>query len=196
MRAISRVLAGAAVVGVVFGCCLSEAQAAAPSRSVKSQRVAALLGAPASAMGPWVRVDALDGSRLQTLVRGVGLAQVSGRTGALDEVIFSDRLRSGTSNSLTAPALAASVAAAFAARHFGGFSALTLRHQAVLNHRSFVEYHFTWQQRRGLAWLPVKVTIGVNAGTHRGGAPVRVAGLNRQPRRSGERHPYFCLLAR
>jgi hypothetical protein len=90
---------------------------------------------------------------------------VSTSTREVDELIFSNRLTSTPGAAAVSRAEAGKVAQAFAIHYFAGFSHLSARTITLLDHRSFSEYQFAWQERRGSAWLPVAVTVGVNATT-------------------------------
>lgn len=165
MVVIRRALVAVALIGVFASTEPAGGATPVSLSSGRSQQLASLLGTFPSGLGSWARVEGVDGLRLQTQVRGVGLAQVSARTGELDELIFEQRLVSPAEGSPIARSDAAVTARRFATRRFSGLSGLKFRGTRLLDHRSFMEYQFAWQARHARAWLPMGVTVGVNAKT-------------------------------
>jgi hypothetical protein len=134
------------------------------------RRSETLLGRPVRSATSSTMLSA-DGERVQLVGRG-GLVQFSRKSGALDEVIFSDRL--GTDGvarssvvadraSIVSLGVARRRGMSFAARHYRGFDELDLREERLVNHRTLLEYRFVWQRREDGAWLPEAVKVGVNA---------------------------------
>lgn len=157
-----------AMAAVIVGVLPSSAGAA--GLAAANGRVAALFGNSAVPLARWSTVPSVDGARLQAVVPGQGIAQVSSRTGQLAEVVFARALepRPGP---IISRLRAEAAAETFAARFFPGVGGLRLRSEQLIDHRIFAEYRFTWQARRGQVWLPSSVTVGVNARTG-GGAYV------------------------
>ncbi len=145
---------------------------ATPTRHL-GERAGALLGRVPGPQGRWRAVASPDGLRIQAVARG-GLVQFSRGTHELNEVIFGRRLGAGQARISAAAAtthverdVARQRARRFAATHYDGFPALRLRDDGLVDHRSFLEYRFAWQGRRGRAWLPLKAEVGINALTGR-----------------------------
>jgi hypothetical protein len=112
----------------------------------------------------WRHVDTATGPRDVATVVGLGLVQFDARTHEVDEIIFSKRLDINTGR-LDDPQIAQATAAAYAARHYRGFSELAALPAQTIDHGSFTEYRFQWQQRLAEAWTPNGVTVGINART-------------------------------
>ncbi|HEX5527079.1 MAG TPA: hypothetical protein VFX44_07765 [Solirubrobacterales bacterium] len=126
------------------------------------KRVADLLGAAPTRREAWRSVSSPDGKRLQAVVHG-GLFQFSAGTHELREAIFPQRLwKKGRGNQIPWR-VAIEKGESFAVRHYRGLSRLTLRSKSLVNHGSFLEYRMVWQARRGRAWLPREVKVGLNA---------------------------------
>jgi hypothetical protein len=133
------------------------------------QRAIALLGKDSASRSRWQRVPSPDGFRFQAASRR-GLVQFSGKTHELNEVIYTGQLdMNGARVSTTSPvvrirrSIALQRARRFGAARYRGFADLRLRESRFIDHRSFQEYRFAWQGRRGRAWLPLKAEIGVNS---------------------------------
>jgi hypothetical protein len=148
-------LAATALVG-------SHALASVAPTDPRTAAIARWLGTSVHDQG-WRHVSDQSGSRYQTHMLGLGLVEVDAVTNEVDEVIFDGRLDSTTA--AVRPAQAETVAAAFGHQHFAGFAGLVLRDNQSVDHGSFKERRLQWQARAGQAWLPTRVTIGINATT-------------------------------
>lgn len=115
---------------------------------------------PAGAWHP----DSDDAHRARSYRPGLGLFEIDTSTGMVTEAVF-ETAASGGPNRIDADA-AELAARQFAAGHddLGG---LTLRGVELIEHGDFTEYRVNWQERRGAAWLPARITLGVNAATGR-----------------------------
>ncbi|HEV7680149.1 MAG TPA: hypothetical protein VGQ42_16430 [Candidatus Dormibacteraeota bacterium] len=115
-------------------------------------------------VGQWRDVVQHGLHRYQARVAGVGIVQVDARSNEVDEVVFEGNL--GTrAGQRVAEATALGTASALAKQHYTGFELLDLRHTSRVDHGLISELRFEWQARRQDAWLPSRVTVGVNEAT-------------------------------
>ncbi len=112
----------------------------------------------------WRRVERPEGQRLQTNRPGVGLFEINARTGEVEEAVFEAEVQGYGAQSVSFER-AKEVAGRFALSKAVSVHGLTLRSAENLDHGAFKEYRFVWQERRGLAWLPTRVAVGVNSAT-------------------------------
>lgn len=115
----------------------------------------------------WTADPAGESSVRQAYLPGRGLFQIDAASLEVTQAIFEPELsRRGTDRTLEQTA-ASDAARRFATSHYSDFSALTERSVEHVDHGIYDEYRFRWQLRRGQAWLPDSVTVGVNSATGR-----------------------------
>jgi hypothetical protein len=124
------------------------------------------LGRPVQAHTRWISIQQNGRTRYQSLVRDVGLVQVDADSLEVVNFIFSPELTRVRASAIGG-LVRENTATSFARQHFSGFDDLRLRERATIDHGLFAEDRFVWQARAGLAWLPTKVTVGVNSATGR-----------------------------
>lgn len=143
----------------------SVAQAGTASSDTRSLSLSRFLNRPVAA-STWSTVERLGGARHLSIIPGLGMFELD-RTLEVREAIFEKELSSPANQVAVRIADAGSVAEAFARSRFHGFDALSIRRSESLDHGDFREHRFEWQARSGEAWLPSRVTVGVNAVTGR-----------------------------
>lgn len=124
-------------------------------------------------------------------VPGTGLFSVDAVSSEVTEAVFERQLiRKGPVKvGLRAARLKAT---RFARRHFRDFDGLASRSVRRVDHGDFDEVRTSWQAKRGGAWLPTKVTVGVNSVT--GG--IAYYSSDRLPTRVGTRPAVSAANAR
>lgn len=115
--------------------------------------------------GQWQSVSDSDGARVESYRPGSGLFEVDKASGRIAEAIFENEITDGTAT-LTEE-LAVRNAREFADRRGENLADLEFRNAEFVDHGTFSEYRVTWQARQGGAWLPSRVTVGVNAASGR-----------------------------
>lgn len=115
--------------------------------------------------GQWQPVSDSDGARVESYRPGSGLFEVDKASGRITEAIFENEITDGTAT-LTEE-LAVRNAREFADRRGENLADLEFRNAEFVDHGTFSEYRVTWQARQGGAWLPSRVTVGVNAASGR-----------------------------
>jgi hypothetical protein len=167
-RTRAKVIAGCALCGAGLALAVGYQAHAAPAApttpDARTLAVASWLGMGTLHDQGWRLISDQAGNRYQTHISGVGLVEVDAATNEVDEVIFDGRLQSAGRTAI-ASAEARNTAEGFARQHFRGFDGLTLRGSSSVNHGTFREVRIDWQAGRGAAWLPTRVTVGVNAAT-------------------------------
>ena len=112
----------------------------------------------------WRLVTDAVGARYQTHLSGVGVVEIDAATNEVDEVIYDSNLDS-LPGATVDDSRAQATATTFARARYSGFDGLVSRGATLVDHGVFREYRAVWQARRGNAWLPSQVTVGVNAAT-------------------------------
>jgi hypothetical protein len=103
-----------------------------------------------------------DGSSA-TAVRSAA-ASPSGSIVRAHDAVYAAQLAARGSRAV-AKAAARATARRFALAHVQDLAAYERRTAVFEDHGSFKSYRFVWQMRRGKAWLPASVTVGINATT-------------------------------
>src|SRR6266581_1161052 len=158
---IPKALVAAAAAGAVVGV-VGHIGGAGAAPDDRTGAVAKFLDRPAAQVQKWVRVPSSNGDRFKGALKGVGLVTVDAKTLEVNEIIYNDRLVKAPASGPVAQADALSTAQQFAASHFAGFGNLSAHSAQYLDHGAFQEWRFVWQAKRGPAWLPEQVAVGVN----------------------------------
>jgi hypothetical protein len=139
-----------------------------PTRAASPRQIAlfnAWIDGRRLSAGRWSTVPSADGAREQAYLPGVGLVQRSKASGETDEAIFEPQLQPGPPGAAESRGAAVATARQYARAHFFGFARLARVGASYVDHGAWREYRVTWQARRGQAWLPDIITVGINAGT-------------------------------
>ena len=163
-----RILALATLaIGLAGGLAAVSGVAARADGDHRDDAVRAWVGKPDQDVASWRQVQGMVSARHQAQVPGVGLIELDGDTLEVEEVTYEAELDKGSNSAVVDEALAAAAASDYLAAHRVRVDALAARPTELLDHGVYSEYRFTWQERRGDAWLPSYVAVGVNATTGR-----------------------------
>lgn len=115
--------------------------------------------------GAWQSDSAATAETARTYRPGLGLFQIDKTSGEVTEAVFESEADGGTQRIPSRTAV--DVAQQFVHDHEGMAPEMALRDVELNDHGAFTEYTVTWQERRDNAWLPARITVGVNANTGR-----------------------------
>lgn len=118
--------------------------------------------------GAWRSETTAGMETARTYRPGLGLFQIDKTSGEVTEAVFEAETDAQRVDAQRIDAATAKdVARQFVRDHSGMAPGLPLRDVEMTDHGAFTEYTVTWQERRGSAWLPARITVGVNADTGR-----------------------------
>lgn len=109
--------------------------------------------------GLWQSVSA--SGRVESYRPGSGVFEVDKTTGRVTETVFEQAITDGAVTVQRDAAVG--TAQRFATEHGDDLAGLDLRSAEFVDHGAFSEYRVAWQARQNGAWLPERVTVGVNA---------------------------------